>query len=284
MVIVGMLLAGCQARSTATVDAAGANAVIEVAAVEETIAVVATKEATEFIEDEQPTEVSTATANFEVCSPLQGFTQADLLARISNPFDPPAPGSDDPHQGVDLGDYDPQSANRMAVAGRTVLAALPGTVALVQEDRFPYGNAVLIETPLEALPAELRAQFDALADWPELSAANPLTCPQATTAWQWDDSRRSLYVLYGHLDTIAGLQVGDAVSCGEALGTVGQSGNALAPHLHFEARIGPSGARLGSLAHYDVSASTQEMAAYCEWRVSGAFIWVDPLELLYLVR
>jgi len=236
-----------------------------------------------------PTGTSVVTATltnvpFEVCSPLQGFDRADLLARVSNPFDPPEPGSDNPHQGVDLGDFDPADANRVAVPGRTVQAALPGRVALIQMDRFPYGTAVIIETPLDALPLSLQQQFAALTPWPPRQATDPLTCPTVTPAYSLDESRHSLYVLYAHLGSLADLQVGDEVNCGQALGTVGQSGNALAPHLHFEARVGPVGVQLGSLAHYDVSASVQEMAAYCAWRVSGNFIWVDPGVLLEFMR
>lgn len=218
------------------------------------------------------------------CSPLQGFARADLLARISNPFDPPAPGSDMPHQGVDIGDFDPASAARVAVPGRTVQAALPGTVALVQPERFPYGAAVIIETPLEMLPAELQAQYRALEAWPPRPPNDALTCPVPPEPFQWNNESQSLYILYAHLGSTADVNVGDDVTCGQALGTVGQSGNALAPHLHFEARVGPVGVQLGSLAHYDVSASVQEMAAYCDWRVSGNFIWVDPGKIIDFMR
>ncbi|GAP13396.1 membrane proteins related to metalloendopeptidases [Longilinea arvoryzae] len=258
-----------------------------VAAPEETTSVVITTEMpAETTDVITMTEEATAvvTPTLEVCSPLQGFDQADLLARISNPFDPPAPGSDNPHQGVDLSDFDPADPNRIAVPGRTVQVALPGTVALVQTDRFPYGTAVIVETPLETLPADLQAQFGDLAVWPPRSPNDPLTCPTVTPAPQYDASRRSVYILYAHLSSMADLQVGEEVNCGQTLGTVGQSGNALAPHLHFEVRVGPAGARLGSLAHYDVSASEPEMAAYCDWRVSGDFIWVDPLIVLNLVK
>jgi hypothetical protein len=61
---------------------------------------------------------------------------------------------------------------------------------------------------------------------------------------------------------------------------VGDSGNALNPHLHLETRVGPAGARFSSLAHYDASASLEEMDNYCAWRVSGWFVLLDPLQLL----
>jgi murein DD-endopeptidase MepM/ murein hydrolase activator NlpD len=77
-----------------------------------------------------------------------------------------------------------------------------------------------------------------------------------------------------------GFQVGDPIECGEALGQVGQSGNALNPHLHFEVRLGPAGIQLKSMAHYDASASAEEMSNYCTWRVRGVFQLVDPMLLL----
>ena len=76
------------------------------------------------------------------------------------------------------------------------------------------------------------------------------------------------------------MQTGQEVACGQPLGAVGSSGNALNPHLHFEVRVGPSGAPLYSMAHYDASATPQEMAMYCLWRVSGWFQLFDPLKLL----
>lgn len=267
-----LLLTACQPRAAAT-----AAIVVTKAAPETT----PTSAATEPPAAPTPTETASP---LPFCSPLQGFAQADLMARISNPFDPPAPGSDMPHQGVDIGDFDPASAARIAVPGRTVQAALPGKVALVQPERFPYGAAVIIETPLEDLPADLQAQYRALEAWPPRSPNDALTCPVPPEAFQWDEESQSLYILYAHLGSTADVNVGDEVTCGQALGTVGQSGNALAPHLHFEARIGPAGARLNSLAHYDVSASAQEMAAYCEWRVSGTLRWVDPLQVLGYVK
>ncbi len=51
----------------------------------------------------------------------------------------------------------------------------------------------------------------------------------------WNDT--NVYVLYGHLTTVL-TQTGAAVSTGEVIGTVGDTGVAYGPHLHFEIRIG----------------------------------------------
>jgi hypothetical protein len=45
-------------------------------------------------------------------------------------------------------------------------------------------------------------------------------------------------------------------------------------------RLGPAGVRFSSLAHYDASATIEEMFNYCTWRVSGLFQLVDPMLLL----
>ncbi len=46
-----------------------------------------------------------------------------------------------------------------------------------------------------------------------------------------------LYAVYQHLDTI-GVTVGQSVRSGEPVGTLGQTGDANSPHLHFELRLG----------------------------------------------
>jgi murein DD-endopeptidase MepM/ murein hydrolase activator NlpD len=198
---------------------------------------------------------------------------------VSNPYHPPEPGSDDPHQGVDLAVIDP--ANRIALSGSPVQAILNGQVAMLINDRFPYGNAVLIETPLEAAGPDWWAQAGVPTPAPTLAPRSALTCPAFVHPPAGDAARRSVYVLYAHLQSIAQLSVGQPVSCGQALGVVGMSGNALAPHLHVEIRAAPAAIQLGSMEHYDVSASQDEMAAYCLWRVSGLFQLVDPLNFMW---
>jgi len=224
----------------------------------------------------QPT--LTATPALALCSPLEGYALADLAGMISNPYHPPAPGLDDPHHGVDLAVVHPDT--QIALAGRAVTAALAGSVAAVIHDRFPYGNAILIETPLDWAAPEWLAQAGIPEPAPTLAPRSALTCPALEPVPAWDENHRSLYVLYAHLQSAPGLQVGQAVTCGQTIGAVGSSGNALNPHLHFEARVGPADAQIGSMAHYDASATPQEMAVYCLWRISGRFQLVDPMRLL----
>lgn len=211
----------------------------------------------------------------QLCSPLEGVAWAEMPGRISNPFHPPRAGSDDPHQAVDFADI---GVDGYALTGRGVQAVLEGLIAGVIGDRFPYGNALLVESPLERLPAAWLAALSLPGPAPTLAVIPALTCP-AGAPLAYDPEKRSLYLLYAHLEAPPAFEPGQEVGCGQALGRVGMSGNALNPHLHLEARVGPAGIRLESLAHYDTSATAQEMANYCQWRVSGLFQLVDPMEL-----
>ena len=79
------------------------------------------------------------------------------------------------------------------------------------------------------------------------------------------------------------IHLGDRVACGAQIGVVGQSGNALNPHLHLEARVGPANARFNGLAHYETRATPEEMWSYCMWRVSGVFQLMDPATLFNFI-
>jgi murein DD-endopeptidase MepM/ murein hydrolase activator NlpD len=229
------------------------------------------------IQPTQPPATLATPAGPPVCSPLDGIKAADLASHIVNPFHPPLPGSDDPHQGVDLADLIPGSG--VARAGRNVQAVLAGRVASVIHDRFPYGNAILVETRLKGLPAAWLKTLQLPTPAPTLPPRSALTCPTPQAPEIWDLAQRSLYLLYAHMQQAPAWQPGEMVSCGEKLGAVGSSGNALNPHLHLEARLGPAGADFVSMAHYITSASPAEMRAYCDWRVSGLFQLIDPMRI-----
>ncbi len=227
----------------------------------------------------QPVPAASTVPSPGLCSPLQALPLDQLPGLVSNPYHPPAPGSDDPHQGVDFGIRLPGSD--VAVSGHPVQAALAGIVAGVIRDRFPYGNALLVETPIEEAPATWQSSAEIPTPAPTLEGPFALTCPAATLP-DFDPSRRSLYVMYAHLRDPVSLNPGDPVSCGQAIGAVGSTGNALNPHLHVEIRVGPAGLRFTSLAHYDNSATSEEMSNYCLWRTSGLFQLTDPLRLFAL--
>jgi len=213
-----------------------------------------------------------------VCSPLEGISLADLPATIFNPFSPPRLGSDDPHHGVDFADIDP--VYQIALEGRPVQAIVDGVVAGIVVDRFPYGNAVLVETPLDRLPSEWLAALQIPTPAPLRTEHASLTCPPTNFSLESLPESRSLYLLYAHLKDPVKLNVGQTVTCGNPVGVIGNSGNSLNPHLHIELRVGPSNTQFESISHYNSSASVEEMANYCLWRVSEVFQLLDPMRLL----
>lgn len=214
----------------------------------------------------------------QVCSPLDGISIAEISDTIVNPYYPPRIGSDDPHQGVDFAHR--LDGNSIALEGFPVTAVLDGHVAAVIYDRFPYGNAVMIETPLEDMSVDYIDRLQMPTPAPTQSTHPALTCPKESFSSPINSGKRSLYLLYAHLQDAAPYELGDEIQCGQALGATGDTGNALNPHMHLEMRVGPSGVRFQSMAHYDTSATADEMAAYCVWRVSDLFQLLDPMHLL----
>ena len=225
-----------------------------------------------------PTGTSTPAPEMEVCSPLTNYSLEQIPSLVANPYHPPPPGSDQPHEGVDLAVLQPET--RIALQGAPIQAALAGTVAAAISDRFPYGNALIIETPLDGLPNDWLDSIAFPTPAPTLPFNGPLTCPDVNLHLALAAQRRSVYLVYAHMQAAPSLQAGNTVACAQPLGKIGASGNALNPHLHLEARVGPSGARFASMAHYDASATPAEMAAYCTWRVSNSFQLLDPLKIV----
>jgi murein DD-endopeptidase MepM/ murein hydrolase activator NlpD len=219
-----------------------------------------------------------AAGDFEVCSPLEDISLADLPQIVTNPYDPPPPGQDGGHHGVDLAYYRRGSHNTMV--GLPIYSALSGKVASVTLDQPPYGNMVIVETPLQDLPPEFIAQLDLPQQLAQTKEDPRLTCPAPQSFPDLSTGDRSLYILYAHMQSTPAVIVGESAHCGQALGAVGNTGMSGNPHLHFEVRLGPSGVVIGTMSHYNNRATIEEMANYCLWRVSGAFALVDPLKLI----
>jgi murein DD-endopeptidase MepM/ murein hydrolase activator NlpD len=173
---------------------------------------------------------------------------------ISQPYDPPPDGSDARHHGLDFFYY--QVDGRGSIAGEGIQSILPGIVAAVINDRLPYGNMIIIETPVSFLTQRLRAAFR-------------------------ESSDLSIYHLYAHMTSASDLSIGDSISCGQILGQVGQTGyNIPVPHLHIETRLGIPGVTFKDMAFYDTQATSSEIKNYSRWRISGEFIHFDPISLI----
>ncbi len=165
--------------------------------------------------------------------------------------------------------------------GLPVQSMLPGKVVQVGEDRFPFGNMILIETPLSMLSPELLQALPLPTPIPEESIEMWNPCDKEIAPIPWSKDSKSIYILYSHLESRPDFQIGDAVACGQQIGAVGITGNSIAEHLHLEMRTGPSDARFGTIAMYTNSVYTEvptpeERYNYCIWTNSGRFQAFDP--------
>lgn len=188
---------------------------------------------------------------FAVCSPLAGETISSLFEIITNPFGNPPVGREDLHHGVDFAYY--RRRERLSIEGELIQSILPGIVSASIIDRLPYGNMVVIETPQITLSKYIIDKLGMMEG-------------------------ESLYSLYAHMGQPPQVELGDFVTCGQELGTVGKSGyDIVNPHLHLETRIGSSDVRFTGMAFYDTSALKEEMENYKRWRTSGDFRNIDPM-------
>lgn len=192
----------------------------------------------------------------DMCSPLALHPLEELEQIIGDPYNPPRPGREERHHGVDFAYYHYQ--DRDSMLGEPVQSIFPGVVASVLNDLFPYGNMVMIETSLDALPAGLSSRLAPLE--PGLD--------------------ESLYVLYAHMNEAPQVSLGDSAEACQALGEVGLSGNTDIPHLHVEMHLGPAGSVFESMRYYDTRATIEELETYELWRTSGVYRHFDPMLLL----
>jgi murein DD-endopeptidase MepM/ murein hydrolase activator NlpD len=177
---------------------------------------------------------------------------------LSQPYDPPPPGRDERHHGTDFAYYN--HAGRTAIAGEGVQAIMKGHVAAAIQDRLPYGNMVIIETPNEILPSEI---------------IEALEIPTGV----------SIYHLYAHFDDTPLVTLGQEITCGQILGYVGQTGYIIpVPHLHLETRLGPPGISFESMAFFDLQATEEENSNYQRWRTGGEFQHFDPMGLFRIYQ
>jgi murein DD-endopeptidase MepM/ murein hydrolase activator NlpD len=118
------------------------------------------------------------------------------------------------HEGIDF------PADR----GTAVLAAASGTVVRVDRDFLDWDPAAL-DAALETAVA--------------LGYTPDDTLDRIRGRQVWIDHGRHIVTRYAHLDSVAELYVGEAVTRGQVIGTVGSSGfEEGGPHLHFEVRVG----------------------------------------------
>lgn len=227
-----------------------------------------------------PAPTLTPTPAFQLCSPLKGISLSDLPRIVTNPFQLPPISLDDGHHGVDFAFY--QFLQFKTMEGLPITAVLAGKVAAIDINRPPYGNMIIIETPLEQIPfnIQVKSLFPTIA--PTAVNDGRLSCPASGPSPTYSPVGRSLYILYAHMKNAPTLHVGDSVSQCQEIGQVGTTGESSQFHLHLETRIGPADARFTSIAHRDTSATDEEMYNYCVWRISNIFEKFDPMQLLSL--
>lgn len=228
--------------------------------------------------DKNETSINVDQYSLTISSPLQGISIEELNEITSNPFVFLGAGKDEGHHGTDFSFYQYKSFNQ--IEQLPVLAVFSGEVTSVGENRPPYGNMLIIETPLENFSDDFQSEFVKIENFNNLPNYTNLNCPNyssQTTKIELDSL--SIYTLYAHLYEVPEFELSQHVVVGNPIGEVGNSGLSGNPHLHLEFRIGPSNFEFDEMAHYENNATLKEMENYCLWRVSGFFYQVDPMKI-----
>lgn len=214
-------------------------------------------------------------------SPLQGIGIEELYLITSNSYNFRYPfieasGNNYNHTGLDLAFFKFKEFD--SVLGHPIQAVLPGKVVESLDNRWPYGNMIMIETPLDALSLDYLAQIPLPTPYAESEIQSRSNCQPDQTRIPWSQTEKSIYIVYAHLQTPSIFKAGDTVLGGQVIGAVGSSGNAVvgAEHLHLEVRIGPSVAKFGVISDYMPTSTNEERYNYCIWALSEVFQPIDP--------
>lgn len=214
-------------------------------------------------------------------SPLQGIETSELRLVTSNPFKFKYPyveasGSDYNHTGIDLAFF--KFKDFTTVLGHPIQAVLPGKVVEALTDRWPYGNMILIETPLSRLSPEFLTSLALPNPYAASEISAHSSCQPDPTRISWSENNTSIYILYAHMQSPSPFKAGEPVNAGNIIGAVGHSGNAIvgAEHLHLEVRVGPSDAQFGTISDYKPDSTEEERYNYCIWALSEVFQPIDP--------
>jgi len=205
---------------------------------------------------DHPTPTPAESAISDICSPLEEHALDELGQIISAPYDPPPAGKEQRHHGTDFSYY--RRGERTSILGVGIQSVLDGVVVARGEDTFPYGNFLIIETGQSNVPVWLQDEIGLTGGM-------------------------SLYLLYAHMQDAPRVDMGERISSCQIIGSVGASGNAVEPHLHLEARLGPAGRSFpDGLAFYHTQTTEEQRENYTAWRTGGDYLHFDPMIILNL--
>ena len=192
-----------------------------------------------------------------ICSPLAVQPLDKLNLIVTQPFIMPRvmdDGSyqDSGHHGLDVGFI---TRGKLKFTGSQVLAAISGKVVTIINNRPPYGDMVMLETPYDQIPEKLITNH-------KIKVGD------------------SLYTVYAHLQNMQKLTIGQDIKCGHQIAETGLTGMTDGPHLHFETRWGPPDASFPVMSYYINNVTAEEVKYYTIWRMSGKYQLFNPFELL----
>jgi murein DD-endopeptidase MepM/ murein hydrolase activator NlpD len=273
LLILGLLLSGCASAFTTPTPTVTPSPIPPTATAIPTATATLTPTLTP-----SPTATPDPSAGFNMSSPLQDIQLAELKEIISGTFQNTSPGMDDGHHGVDFSYYSYGTHSKME--GIEIYSMMPGKVVGVILKRNPYGNAVIIETPLVNIPPAFVEKLSVPTELTPYPYNPRLIGCEALKNQSWSIKPASIYLLYGHMKETPLVTVGQQVQSGERIGLVGNTGASGNAHLHLEMRWGPGGTVFASMSHYDGGATDQERLEYCTWRISGKYVMMDPMNVI----